>query len=96
MQVPSKSQPRVKGERRKQQLTVIISDCNHLSHVIVFWQIQNLCVTVQVLLCFISNLRAISKYKPQGAYIWRGDLTKGFLNYEFGELIFGGAHTWRS
>ena len=24
---------------------------------------------------------------PGGAYIWRGDLTKGFLHYEFGGLI---------
>ena len=32
---------------------------------------------------------------PQGAYIWRGDLTEGFLHYEFGGLIFGGAYTWR-
>ena len=32
---------------------------------------------------------------PQGAYIWRGDLTEGFLRYCFGELIFGGAYTWR-
>ena len=23
------------------------------------------------------------------AYIWRGDLTEGFLRYEFGGLIFG-------
>ena len=30
-----------------------------------------------------------------GAYIWRGDLTEGFLRYEFGGLIFGGGHTWR-
>ena len=30
-----------------------------------------------------------------GAYIWRGDLTKGFLHYEFGGLIFGGAYTRR-
>ena len=29
---------------------------------------------------------------PQGAYIWRGDLTEGFLCYRFGELIFGGAY----
>ena len=29
---------------------------------------------------------------PQGAYIWRGDLTEGFLRYEFGGLIFGGAY----
>ena len=32
---------------------------------------------------------------PPGAYIWRGDLTGGFLRYEFGGLIFGGAYTWR-
>ena len=34
-------------------------------------------------------------YNPPGAYIWRGDLTEGFLRYEFGGLIFGGAYTWR-
>ena len=32
---------------------------------------------------------------PRGAYIWRGDLTDGFLRYRFGGLIFGGAHPWR-
>ena len=36
----------------------------------------------------------IFKYKRpgrgEGAYIWRGDLTEGFLGYEFGGLIFGG------
>ena len=31
----------------------------------------------------------------RGAYIWRGDLTEGFLRYEFWGLIFGGAYTWR-
>ena len=44
------------------------------------------------LLCFTLYLRAISKYKPPGAYIRRGDLTEGFLRYEFGGLIFGGAY----
>ena len=29
---------------------------------------------------------------PGGAYIWRGDLTEGFLRYEFGGLIQGGAY----
>ena len=29
---------------------------------------------------------------PRGAYIWRGDLTEGFLRYGFGGLIFGGAY----
>ena len=32
---------------------------------------------------------------PQGAYIRRGDLTDGFLRYDFRALIFGGACTWR-
>ena len=33
--------------------------------------------------------------RPPGAYIWRGDLTEGFLRYRFGGRIFGGAYTWR-
>ena len=32
---------------------------------------------------------------PRGAYIWRSDLTEGFLRYWIGGLIFGGACTWR-
>ena len=28
-------------------------------------------------------------------YIWRGYLKEGFLRYEFGGLIFGGAYTRR-
>ena len=32
---------------------------------------------------------------PRGAYIWRGDLTEGFLRYRFGGFIFGGDYTWR-
>ena len=27
-----------------------------------------------------------------GAYIWRSDLTEGFLRYDFGGLTFGGAY----
>ena len=38
---------------------------------------------------FESNFPSTS---PQGAYIWRGDLTKRFLRYQFGELIFRGAY----
>ena len=44
-----------------------------------------------VLLCIG---RKYSKYKPSGAYIWRGDLTEGFLRYWFGGLIHGGACFW--
>ena len=32
---------------------------------------------------------------PRGAYIWRVDLTEGFLRYQIGGVIFGGACTWR-
>ena len=45
-----------------------------------------------VLLCIWGQF---SKYKPPGTYIWRGDLTEGFLRYRFRGLIFGGAYTWR-
>ena len=43
-------------------------------------------------LVFEGNLPSTS---PRGAYIWRGDLTEGFLRYRFGEVIFGGAYTCR-
>ena len=36
--------------------------------------------TVFVLFDFV--LRAISKYKPGGPYIWRDNLTEGFSHYE--------------
>ena len=42
-----------------------------------------------VLLCIWGQFPSTS---PRGAYIWRGDLTEGFLRYEFGGLIFGGAY----
>ena len=53
--------------------------------------------TVFVFFCFVfeGNFPSTS---PQGAYIWRGDLTEGFLHYWFGGLIFqkfGGAYFWK-
>ena len=50
--------------------------------------------TIFALFYFVSE----GKFQVQarrGAYIWRGDLTEGFLRYEFWGLIFGGAYTWR-
>ena len=49
--------------------------------------------TVFVLFYFVfeGNFPSTS---PRGVYIWRGDLTEGFLSYEFGGLIFGGAYTF--
>ena len=80
-------------EPRKQQLTVTLSDYKHLADMKQFFgKYKNLYVTVPFLLCFILYLRALSKYKPPGAYIRRGDLTEGFLRYEFEGLIHGGAY----
>ena len=44
---------------------------------------------------YIRRGLSTDKFKPRGAYIWRSDLTEGFLLYEFGGLIFGGAYTRR-
>ena len=68
-------------EPRKQQLTVTLSDYKHLADMSQFFgKYKNSYVTVQFLLCFILYLRALSKYKPPGAYIRspEGDLTEGF------------------
>ena len=57
--------------------------------------LKKICVTVSFLPCSILYLGVISKYKPLGAYIKRGDLTEGFLRNDFGGLIFEGAYRWR-
>ena len=80
----------MKSEPRKQQLTVTLSDCTRS------YSVAN--AKIYVLLYSFRfayfELRAISKYKPRVAYIRRGDLTEGFLRYEFGGLIHGGAYFW--
>jgi len=48
------------------------------------------CLTVQFLLCYIMNLKTVSKYKPPRAYFWRGDSTEGLLRYSV-----WWAYTWR-
>ena len=42
-----------------------------------------------VLLCIRGQIQSTN---PRGAYIRRGDLTEGFLRYDFGGLIHGGAY----
>ena len=46
-----------------------------------------------VLRCTTRQFPNTSPPPGGGAYIWRGDLTEGFLRYELGGLIFGGAYT---
>ena len=47
--------------------------------------------------CFVLLCICKSKFQVQaswGAYIRRGDLTEGFLHYNFDWLIHGGAYFW--
>ena len=46
-----------------------------------------------VLLCIRGQNPGTSP--PGGSYIWRGDLTEGFLRYDFEGLFLGGTYTWR-
>ena len=40
------------------------------------------------------RITTVIPWQFPGTYIWRGDLTEGFLRYEFGGLIFVGVYTW--
>ena len=48
--------------------------------------------TVFALFCFVFKGNFQVQPPRGGAYIRRGDLTEGFLRYEFGGHIFGGAY----
>ena len=50
--------------------------------------------TIFALLYFVFE-GTFPSTSSRGAYIWRGDLTEGFLRYRFGGLISGGAYTWK-
>ena len=47
--------------------------------------------TVFALFYFVFEGNFLST-SPRATYIWRGDLTAGFLRYRFGGLIHGGAY----
>ena len=56
-------------------------------------------INLPCLLCFTlysrANSRANSKYKPPGGLYSEGRFNGGFLRYDFGGPIFGGAYKWR-
>ena len=51
--------------------------------------------TVFVLFYFVFEGNFPSTNTGGGSYIWKGDLTEGFLRYRFKGLIFRGAYTCR-
>ena len=62
---------------------------NRLSWLLVGWKF-----TIFALFCFVFEVK-FQVQAPREDYIRRSDLTEGFLCYDFGGLIFGGAYTWR-
>ena len=60
----------------------------------VLWQMQKFMCYCAVFTFLNFEFWTISKYKPPGACIWRGDLSESFLCYEFGGLIFKGGYFW--
>ena len=62
---------------------------NRLSWLVVGWKF-----TIFALFCFVFEVK-FQVQAPRGDYIRRSDLKEGFLCYDFGGLIFGGAYTWR-
>ena len=89
---PRKFKPRLESELSKQQYTVTLFDCNHLTHVIVLFANAKIYVTVKFLLCFILDLRTISEYRPPGVDLEARFV--GFLRYEFGGLMHGEVIFW--
>ena len=71
------------------EYAVTLFDCNHLAHVIVLWQMQNI-----LCYCTLSYFEFESNFQLQasGAYIWTGDLSEVFLRYEFWG---GGGYIWK-
>ena len=43
-------------------------------------------------LFYFVSVGKFSSTSSQGAYVWRGEITGGFLRYRFGEHIHGGAY----
>ena len=65
-----------------------------------YFQVRFVLIIIIIVVCklkdYICYALMLSYFVFEGKYIRRGDLTEGFLRYEFGGLIFGGAHTWRA
>ena len=58
------------------------------------WAVKEIYHFWFVLLCIRGQIPSTSPPRLVPAYVRRGDLTKDFLRYDFGGLIFGGAYFW--
>ena len=64
-----------------------------LAHVIVLWQMQKFRCYCTGFALFNFEFENNFQVQAPGELYLEGDLTNGFLGYEFGGLIFGGAYT---
>ena len=68
-------------------------DYNHLAQVILLWEMRKFICYCKVFALFYFEIEGHFQAQAPEAYIWRDDLTEGFLCYAFGGLIFGGAYS---
>ena len=92
------TKPRVKSELRKQQYTVTLSDCSHLTHVIVIWQIQKfICYCNVIALLYFVFEGNFQVQAPGGLYSeerFNGEFfaLRGLGGLYLEGLIHGGAY----
>ena len=79
---PRKSKPRLKSELHKQQYTVTFFDSNHLTHIIVLWQMQKF-------MCYCTVF-ALFYFEFESNFQVLGRASLGGLHFE--GLIFGILH----
>ena len=76
-----KSKSRVKSGLRKQQYTVKLFYCNHLTPVIALWQMQKFMSLYKFLLCLIFNLRAIGNFHDDDVWLQLPEFISSLLSY---------------
>ena len=62
------------------EYTVTLFDCNRLAQVIILWQMQKFMCYCTVFALFYFKFEGNFRLQA-GAFIWRGDLSEGFLRY---------------
>ena len=76
-----------KMERGNPSQELPVNCANSNIHVIVIWQMQKFLCHCTVFALLYFEFEGNFQVRAPGIYIWRGNLTEGFLRYEFGGLI---------
>ena len=79
-----------KNELSKQQLTVTLSDCNHLAHVIVLWQIHKFMCHCAVFALYYFQFEDNFQVSASGGLYLEGQFNSGFF-----ALRVWGVYIWK-